>query len=138
MSPIQLEALKQLATIEFSSEAVYAHGDFGIHNVLIPEWVPFRGIIFDPNPLFADPYYDVAYYLNLKEAWGKRKIDLKSDSFLQAYFKEDLGNIDLKRLATQRTFTAIYRVLSTTERREFTRARIYKDILTEQLSIATS
>ena len=96
---------------------------------------PFDGVISDPNPLATDPYYDVAYYLNLKEAWGKKKIALTKDIFIGSYFKNTIEPTDFNRLAALRAFTAIYRILSTIDRREYSRAALYRTILIDQLSL---
>lgn len=134
----QIKLIYQLADRQYSSQAVLSHGDFGVHNILVPNLRPFRGIVLDPNLIAADPYYDIAYYLNLKEAWGRKKIIPNSDIFLGSYFKNDFGDIDLNQLSALRAFTAIYRFFSTIDRKEYSRAKIYKAILLEQLALAKS
>lgn len=129
--------LNRLSELDYVRLPVYAHGDLGIYNILVRQINPFDGVIFDPNPLLADPYYDVAYVLNGKEVWLKKEIDMDTDLFLRAY-KDESGthNFDLRRLAAMRAFTAINRAISTTERHEFERAELYRNIIIQQSRLA--
>ncbi|PJE72870.1 MAG: hypothetical protein COV00_02950 [Candidatus Tagabacteria bacterium CG10_big_fil_rev_8_21_14_0_10_40_13] len=132
-----IKNLNLLSELDYVPLSVYAHGDLGIYNILVKHTNPFDGVIFDPNPLLADPYYDVAHVLNGKEAWLKKEIDMDMDPFLQAYKDEsEVEYFNLRRLAAMRAFAAINRAISTTERHEFERASFYKNIIIQQSHLA--
>jgi len=119
-----------------SNNPVYAHGDFGNYNLMITNYAPIDGVIFDPNPCLCDPYYDLANYLNGKEAWAKKKINIDSDCFLKAYLSESgLSTIDQGQLSLNRAFRAINRFYLSYQRGSY-RAKIYERILFEQLEQA--
>jgi len=59
--------IQAIAGIDFPDKKIFTHGDFGLHNALIVSTDPPRVKIFDPDPMVADAYYDIAYQYNRLE-----------------------------------------------------------------------
>ncbi|GEM_PF-2320542 len=68
-TPEEISTLKStFPSIAFPERGVYAHVDFGLHNVLVTSTDPIDVVIFDPNPRIADPYFDIAHQYNRMES----------------------------------------------------------------------
>lgn len=139
IKPKQFEFIRQLVNLTYTHSAVFAHGDFGIYSVLVKNIAPVDGVIFDPDPVLGDPYYDIANHLVSKSAWSGKAIGYDTDPFLNAYMEAaDIAAIDQKCLAANQTVAAISHFISTVKRKEYKRAGRYRKILFDQLSVALS
>lgn len=139
VKPKQFDLIRQLVYLTYSTSAVFVHGDFGIYSILIRNTVPVDGVIFDPDSVLGDPYYDVANHLVAKWAWSEREIDYDTDPFLNTYVKTaNMEYLDQKCLAANQALAAISHFVSTVKRKEHKRAERYKTILFTQLFKALS
>ncbi|MCL5091476.1 MAG: aminoglycoside phosphotransferase family protein [Patescibacteria group bacterium] len=73
---------RAIVGLDIPDKRVLIHGDFGLHNALIISTDPPRVKIFDPNPMVADPYYDLAYQYNRMEI---KREKLKSEPENEIY-----------------------------------------------------
>ncbi len=69
LSPDDVQGLRNAYTaIDFPTQGVRAHGDFGLHNLLVRTTEEAVEVyIIDPNPIVADPYYDLANQANIRD-----------------------------------------------------------------------
>ncbi len=114
LSPESIDSIiKSIQAADFSEQGVYIHGDYGLHNVLVRNDNAEDVIVFDPNPLVADPYWDIAPILSklevkrrkaeanpqnieFKEEFEKEKVYV--DSLIKAYKVEMGEEFDEKRM----------------------------------------
>ncbi len=125
-SPEELDSIAEaVGQIQFTDRAVYAHGDYGPHNALVKNSDPEDLVIFDPNPLLADPYWDIAPTINWLEIRKQKaeaspenekyqveyeKAKQYAQSFLSGYKAEAGEEFDEKRMDAIRFMRLVRRI----------------------------
>lgn len=147
---------KAIGEVKFVERAIYAHGDYGPHNALVINGNPEDLVIFDPNPLLADPYWDIASTFNWIEI---KKLKAEADpeneqyqveydsakeyaqSFLSAYQAEMGDDFDESRMNAIR-FARILRKINYESRKEnhpvepkvFSKAKMQRNLIELEFS----
>ncbi len=79
-----------IENVNFPKKPSLVHNDFGLHNILVPDYDLKKMTVIDPNPLFGDPYWDIATQANYLEVKRfKSEINSNNNEYFNDYQLEE-------------------------------------------------